>query len=323
MDFEAIETSVKSSAMNLAASILERFLNQDVSDYPSNHVSCSCGALARYRGHHLRRLTTAVGDIEYRRAYYYCDSCRQGWFPRDRSMGLDGSAVSPGVVRMIGQAAGRESFAQSQVLLHELACVRVSIKQVERTAERLGEETGNHERRQVGLESPPARTMYLGVDGTGVPMIRSEVEGVKGKQPDGSSRTREMKVATVWLCDRMDEKGRMRIDTASVTHTAAIESAGTADLASELAPFARRMEREALRRGFYEADRQVVIGDGARWIWACFSELFPGAIQILDLYHALEKVWKLSRIIYGDAGQLGRQWAEDTRRFSKPERSNH
>ncbi len=57
---------------------------------------------------------------------------------------------------MIGQAAGRESFAQSQLLLHELASVRVGTKQAERTAERLGEDISQHELRQTEQESTPA-----------------------------------------------------------------------------------------------------------------------------------------------------------------------
>jgi hypothetical protein len=36
-----------------------------------------------------------------------------------------------------------------------------------------------------------APTMYLGMDGTGVPMRPSEVAGRAGKQPDGSAKTRE------------------------------------------------------------------------------------------------------------------------------------
>ena len=34
-------------------------------------------------------------------------------------------------------------------------------------------------------------TMYLGMDGTGVPMRVSEPQGCEGKQPDGRSRTRD------------------------------------------------------------------------------------------------------------------------------------
>ena len=312
MDFEAIETAIKAEVMDFAASLLEVFLNADTSDHAENLLPCPCGCMARYRGVRSRKLTTVVGDIEYERAYYHCKQCGHGFYPKDQAMGLDSSGVSPGVVRMIGQSAARESFAQSQLLIHELAGVKVSVKQVERSAERLGAKISDFERRSVELESAPAKTMYLGVDGTGVPMIPSEVEGVRGKQPDGGSKTREMKVAVAWLCDRFDEHGHARIDTTSVTYTAAIETAGTTDIAREPAPFVQRVEREALRRGFYDAERQVVIGDGAHWIWNGFSELFPDAIQILDIFHACEKIWDLSKRIYGDGTELGNQWAENT-----------
>ena len=39
--------------------------------------------------------------------------------------------------------------------------------------------------------------MYLGLDGTGVPVRPAEVEGRRGKQPDGSAKTREVKLATL------------------------------------------------------------------------------------------------------------------------------
>ncbi len=298
--------------MVFAASLPEVFLNADTSDHQANLIRCQCGSMARYSGSRTKKLTTAVGDIEYQSAYYHCHKCNHGFCPKDRAMGLDSSCVSPGVARMIGQSASRESFAQSQVLLHELANVEVSIKQVERSAERLGAQISDYERRDIELESPPASIMYLGVDGTGIPVTQSETEGVKGRQADGSAKTREMKVAAAWFCDGFDERGHARIDTDSVTYTAAIETAATADMATELAPFAKRIEREALRRGFYDAQRQVVIGDGALWIWNSFSELFPEAVQILDIFHAMEKIWDMSKVIYGKGNELGKVWAKQT-----------
>ena len=79
-----------------------------------------------------------IGKIDLRRAYYWCNNCHRGYYPKDQAMGLDSSCVSPGVVRMIGLSAALERFAQSQVLLRELAAVKVSVKQVERAAERFG-----------------------------------------------------------------------------------------------------------------------------------------------------------------------------------------
>ena len=79
--------------------------------------------------------------------------------------------LSPGVTRMTGAAAALVSFAQASGLLDDLAGVRVGTKHVQRTAEALGREIAARE--QHGPDEaapPPAPTVYLGVDGTGVPV---------------------------------------------------------------------------------------------------------------------------------------------------------
>jgi hypothetical protein len=128
--------------------------------------------------------------------------------------------------------------------------------------------------------------MYLGMDGTGVPMRTQEVIGRAGKQTDGSSKTREAKLVTVWTAESHDDEGKPMRDPGSVTYSAAIESAATPDTSSQLSDFAERVSCEANRRGFNEALRQAVLGDGAAWIWNSAAELFPQAIQILDRFHA-------------------------------------
>ncbi len=134
---------------------------------------------------------------------------------------------------------------------------------------------------------------------------------IQGKQLDGSAKTREMKVAAAWQCaDQLDEHGHAKIDTGSATYTAAIESARTADLDPQPAPFVQRIKREARRRGFYDAERQVVIGDGAPWIWNAFAELFPAAIRILDICHAKEKIHDLSKVIFGRGHDLTKPWGD-------------
>ncbi|MDA1196170.1 MAG: ISKra4 family transposase, partial [Planctomycetota bacterium] len=100
-------------------------------------------------------------------------------------------------------------------------------------------------------------------------------------------------------------------DRGSVSYSAAIESAATLDTDTTLSAFARRAEREARRRGFERAERRVVIGDGAPWIWKLADELFPGAIGIVDLFHAKEHLSAVAAAIYGAASDLGRQWARE------------
>jgi hypothetical protein len=41
-----------------------------------------------------------------------------------------------------------------------------------------------------------------------------------------------------------------------------------------------------------------VIADGAEWIWNLTDLHFPGAIQIVDLYHARQHLWELVRKLH-------------------------
>jgi hypothetical protein len=130
-------------------------------------------------------------------------------------------------------------------------------------------------------QAPPA-------SGCGVPMRTQEVADRAGKQADGSAKTREAKLVTIWTAESRDEQGPPVRDPGSITYSAAIESAATPDTSPELSDFAARVQREANRRGFSEAQRPAVLGDGSSWIWNTATELFPQATQILDRFHAKE-----------------------------------
>jgi hypothetical protein len=98
-----------------------------------------------------------------------------------------------------------------------------------------------------------------------------------------------------------DKEGKPLGDPGSISYSAAIESAATPDTSPELSDFAARVQREASRRGFTEARRQAMLGDGATWIWNTGSELYPQATQILDRFHAKEHLGDMGKVIYGDS----------------------
>jgi hypothetical protein len=211
---------------------------------------------------------------------------------------------------MVGLAAAMVSFQEADELMRELAGVPVGAKAVERTAEALGREIARDEQTVVESSPPCAPTMYLGMDGTGVPMRGSEVEGRQGKQPDGSSKTRAVKLVTVWSAEGRDDEGIPVRDPGSITYSAPIESAATDDTDEELSEFATRVDREARRRGFDRALRRAVLGDGAVWIWNLADELFPGAVQIVDLFHAKGHLSDVAKAIYGVGSDLAVHWAK-------------
>jgi len=132
--------------------------------------------------------------------------------------------------------------------------------------------------------------MYVSYDGTGVPMTRPELAGVKGKQPDGTAKTREAKLGCVFIQTSVDEEGYPIRDPDTTTFVGAIETAET---------FGWRIYGEARRRGVAGARRVVVLGDGAEWVKNLAEWHFPQACLIIDLYHARQHVSGLCRILFG------------------------
>ncbi len=57
----------------------------------------------------------------------------------------------------------------------------------------------------------------------------------------------------------------------------------------------------------------MIIGDGAVWIWNIAGELFPNAVQIIDLYHAKGTISKAAKEIFGPENDFGKQWGKERR----------
>jgi hypothetical protein len=313
VDFEAIETAARRQALQLTARAVERRFNADSSDHMDPTVRCDCGNMARYAGRHEKTFLSALGPLRLERAYYHCDACKAGLCPRDRALGLENSSLSPAVTRMVGLVGAMVSFAEGSELMRDLAGVSVDPKQVERTAEALGREIAADERQRLEVEPPAAPTVYLGLDGTGVPMRHCELEGRAGKQPDGSAKTREVKLVTVWTAEGRDKEGTPVRDEGSISYSAALESAAARETDETPSEFAQRVDREARRRGFDQARRRVVLGDAAPWIWNLADEQLPGAIQIVDLFHAKGHLCDVAKAIYGAGSDLAEQWAKQRR----------
>ncbi len=297
----------------MAARALEQRINADRSDHVVGQtVPCLCGQPARYAGRRPKTLTSVLGPLTLERAYYYCAPCGAGFCPRDRALGWEDTSLSPGVQRMVGLVGALVSFEEGHELLRALAGVRVPTTRVERAAEALGREIANDERTVV--EPPPAGelvapTLYLGMDGTGVPIRKEDLAGRAGKQPDGTATTREVKLCTIWSAEGRDEDGTPVRDAGSISYSAAIESAAQTDTDETPSAFASRVAREATRRGFDRAARRAVLGDGAKWIWHLADEHVPDAVQIVDRFHAKQHLSDVGKAIYGATSELGRVWS--------------
>ena len=145
----------------------------------------------------------------------------------------------------------------------------------------------------------PIPILYVQMDATGVPVVKKETVGRRGKEQDKRAHTREAKLGSVFTQTEWDNKGYAIRDPDSTTYVAAIETAEE---------FGKRIYLEAWTRGWSRAQKKVVMGDGAEWIWNLANEHFPGAIQIVDLFHARQHLWDLARKLHPSQDAEQRRW---------------
>ena len=307
-DLEAIEMGLRSTLHHMGACALSQLLQYEGPDRDHRKLACPCGSTAQYVDLRSKTVITAVGPVELRRPYYLCAHCGQGQFPVDDELDVHTTRKSPGLRRMLAAVGHEAPFARASQQMKLLAGVEITAKEVERTAEAIGQDIAACEQqdreRALQLDLPvivgeATPISYVQMDGTGVPVVKAETEGRTGKTDGQPAHTREAKLGCVFTQTKWDEAGYPIRDPDSTTYTGGIEPAEE---------FGKRIYLEALKRGSSRAKKQVVMGDGAEWIWNIADQHFPGALQIVDLFHARQHLWELARALYPNDTVQQKRW---------------
>jgi hypothetical protein len=206
---------------------------------------------------------------------------------------------------MMARAGSRDSFAEAEEDLRLYAGLEVGRKEIERVAEEVGRRMDLWSMENLYKTVKPTEDseeavpiMYISFDGTGVPIQRKELKGRKGKQPDGTAKTREVKLGCVFTQTTCDKDGNPIRDPDSTTYTGAIESS---------TEFGLRIYKEARTRGLFQAGKVAVLSDGARYNKTIVETHFPQATLIIDLYHALERLHDLATLLLPEPQRQNRE----------------
>jgi hypothetical protein len=308
IDLEAVEMDLRTTLHQAGAFALEQLLQYPEPAAGERQRPCPCGHTAAYVDLRSKTVITAMGKAKLQRPYYLCRHCGEGQFPVDVALDVEKTTKSPGVRRMLATVGQETPFDRGRQQIELLAGLEVTAKEVERTAEAIGETiaAGQQEQMQRALQldlpvivGEPIAILYVQMDGTGVPVVKAETAGRAGKTQGQPAHTREAKLGCVFTQTAWDDEGCAIRDSASTTYAAAIETA---------AEFGRRLYREASQRGWSRAETKVVMGDGAEWIWNIAAEHFPGAIEIVDLYHARQHLWDLARRLHPNQEAQQKRW---------------
>jgi hypothetical protein len=294
---QAAEQVLRAGLLKLGSGVLGQLLAADPG-YRGPRVDCGSGHQAVFASYRGKVIDTVLGPVTVTRAWYHCAACGHGLAPRDAGLGVAGASMSPGLAAMTDRAAAAAPFARAAGLLEDLAGIRLTAKRVERAAEASGAAQASAVRDRAALiaarklaplpPSPLPDKLYAVIDGTGVPVTSKETAGREGKGEDGRARTREVKLAVFFTQDNLDSGGYPVRDRSSTSVIATFEPAAT---------FGNLVKAEGIRRGADHVRQFTILGDGAAWIWKIATGKFPGATQIVDLFHAREHLHDLARLL--------------------------
>ena len=242
---------------------------------------------------------TSIGPIPVRRAYFACPGCGTGDYAADHRIGLGGGISRQGR-RLICWFGGRHSFAEASASLKESGGWTVSDETIRRAcraeseamaAWRAGSDRACEGfRAAVGLAESQADAAKVNTDAG-----RRDVRiGIFARRPPGKPATSE------------DRGGRSLPPPTARVAFVGLETSEA--FGARWRPWARRL-------GPGDPTALSVLGDGAEWIWDQAAEHFPGAAQVLDVYHASEHLAAASRATHGDGPAATAWWRESRRRM--------
>jgi hypothetical protein len=199
-------------------------------------------------------------------------------------------------------------FVPAREPMKVLAGLEVPAKAIERAAESIGTAIAARDQQEINrakqlvlpiVSRQNIPKIYVLMDGVQIPVVAAETEGRAGRVEGQRARTRECKLGAVFTQTIVDKDGWPIRDSDSTTYVGAIETADE---------FGYRIYTEAWRRGWEWAATKIVIGDGAVWIWNLADQHFPGAVQIVDLYHARQHLWDIAAFLHPHDAAAKKRW---------------
>ena len=243
-----------------------------------------------FKGRPVVQAQSIFGSFTLQRDYYYHPKAGRGHCPADAALALEGFCT-PALARLASlESIDEPSFEKAEKHLKETGGIDFPVRQLQRFVQEIGPAAQAWQERQTPPEACEAPVMYVSGDGTGVPMRREELAGRKGKQADGSSKTRQAYLGCVFTQHKRDEKGRPIRDHDSTSYIATFGNVEQLGLL---------LRGEARRRGSGTAQEIVLLLDGALGLENPGEINFPGCPQIVDFYHAVQHLKSLAEALLG------------------------
>jgi hypothetical protein len=288
-----VEEDVAEMSRRVGCEFLSEALSERFGRHEGPRRGCECGESQRFERYQVKGIHTVLGDAEYERAYYRCGACKATHYVGDAGLGITGTSYTLPAQEVVSLLCSDVPFASARNHLKRLAGLSVSISHLQDVSEGHGaqieallgaeQEALFSKRLELVPEARPER-LYVSLDGTMTPF------------QDGWHETRIGAVYEAETNKRGEE------EAARISYVGGVQE--------DVKSFGRRVYQEASRRGLHFAKEVVVVADGAPWIWNLAAEHFKQRVEILDFYHAGQRLHDVGKAVYGESSPEASRFAE-------------
>ena len=307
-----LEEQILRQTRGLERQLLEEAAQKKADQTPP--VCPVCGHPLSRRTHaHPRTFHTRFGPVTVKRLRGWCRRCQAWRYPADQALGLsDTGGASPSVQEMAALTVSKMPVQEASAVIERLTGVKLPPATLDREARRQGQRA-DQQRTQLdkqmrtgqGAEQMlprPTKPFTLVIELDAWNIRERDDWGQSAPKRAAGQEPQRWHWAYGGTCFRLDQRvesdgGRARILSRGTVMT----RGGVQDLRAQL--FA-----EAQRHGLAQADKVLVIADGALWIWNLTGDRFGQAHQRLDYYHASQHLWAVAHALHPADERAARTW---------------
>lgn len=295
-----LEQELKRPVNEFLTEVLRRAAQQKADSVPPRCTECGTPLIRKQKLE--RTLDVGIGQSKLTRLNGFCPKCKKWSCPADEALGVE-NGYSPHVQEMAALFASKMPLAEASPVLERATGIKMAPATLDRVAKRVAEkarelrEKTDAQARQGGEAlavqsvAKPPHTLVILLDAWNIrerdDWGQSEKMRRQGCEP---KRWHWVCTGTVFGLEQRVEKGKRPM----ILHRGYVATRQGVGALSE------QLHAEALRHGLGKAQRVIVLGDGAAWIWNLAGDRFSEAIQRVDLYHIKQHLWVVAKELYPD-----------------------
>lgn len=316
-----IEEHVRQAALELQCLLVQQAMQAKADAVAENCPDCQTPLRDKKFGV-PKNVDAYCGKTRLLRTHGWCPQCEKWHFPADRVLGLRAdSTASPLVQEMSALLVSKLPAEQAEAIALRLTGRSFSRSTLARQAQYQGDQAMAL-RKQL-IEQPlvtlPTTKALPGVDSSPQPftlILQVDAWNIRERDHWGQTEARRERkeelsrwhwvyTGTCFHLEQRCQKGQHQDQLrAVITQRSYVATRGGINALMQ------QLYYEARVRGLAQAERVLVIADGAVWIWNLVKDRFGEAIQRLDLFHANSYLWAVAHELHGQGSAQARAWVK-------------